>query len=113
LQIVGEVSNGLEAVKIAEELRPDLIVMDIGLPGLHGIEAARRIRKLAPDSKVLFVTQESSADIVREALTAGGLGYVSKAYARSELLVGVEAALQNKQFVSNALMVVQRPIPQL
>jgi DNA-binding NarL/FixJ family response regulator len=106
LQIVGEVSNGLEAVKIAEELQPDLIVLD-------GIEAARRIRKLSPNSKVLFVSQESSADIVQEALTAGGLGYVFKAYAQCELLVAVEAALQSKQFVSSALTNGLRPTQQL
>ena len=109
LQIVCEASDGLEAVKNAEELQPDLVVLDIGLPGLHGIEAARRIRKLSPNSKILFASQESSPDIVQEALSAGGLGYVLKAYAEWELLVAVEAALQSKQFVSSALMNGQRP----
>jgi DNA-binding NarL/FixJ family response regulator len=109
LQIVCEASDGLEAVKIAEELQPDLIVLDIGLPGLHGIEAARRIRKLSPNSKILFVSQESSADVVQEALAAGGLGYVFKAYAQRELLVALEAALQSRQFVSSALMDGLRP----
>jgi DNA-binding NarL/FixJ family response regulator len=113
LQILCEASDGLEAVKIAAELQPDLVVLDIGLPGLHGIEAARRIRKLSPDSKILFVSQESSADVVQEALTAGGLGYVSKAYAQQELLVAVEAALQSKQFVSSALTNGSRPIQRL
>jgi DNA-binding NarL/FixJ family response regulator len=104
LQIVCEASDGLEAVKHAEELQPDLIVLDIGLPGLHGIEAARRIRKLSPNSRILFASQESSADLVQEALTAGGLGYVLKAHAEWDLLVAVEAVLQSKQFVSSALM---------
>jgi DNA-binding NarL/FixJ family response regulator len=113
LQILCEASDGLEAVKIAAELQPDLVVLDIGLPGLHGIEAARRIRELSPDSKVLFVSQESSADVVQEALTAGWLGYVFKAHAQQELLVAVEAALQSKQFVSSALMNGSRPIQRL
>jgi DNA-binding NarL/FixJ family response regulator len=103
LQIVGEVSDGLEAVQKAEELRPDLIVLDIGLPSLNGIEAARRIRKLSPESKIIFVSQESSAQVVQEALALGALGYVVKAYAGSELLAAVEAVRQGGQFVSNGL----------
>jgi DNA-binding NarL/FixJ family response regulator len=55
-------------------LQPDLILLDIGLPSLNGIEAARRIRKLSPQSKILFVSQESSADVVKEALATGALG---------------------------------------
>jgi DNA-binding NarL/FixJ family response regulator len=104
LQIVGEVSDGLEAVHKAEELRPDLIVLDIGLPTLNGIEAARQIRKVAPECKILFVSQESSADVVREALVLGALGYVVKAHAGSELLAAVEAVLQGRQFVSSGLL---------
>jgi DNA-binding NarL/FixJ family response regulator len=103
LQIVGEVSDGLEAVHKAEELRPDLIVLDIGLPTLNGIEAARQIRKVAPEYKILFVSQESSADVVQEALALGARGYVVKAYAGSELLAAVEAVLQGRQFVSSGL----------
>jgi len=76
LQVIGEALDGLEAVRKAEELRPDLIVLDIGLPTLNGIEAARRIRKLSPESKILFISQEASADLVQEALALGALGYV-------------------------------------
>ena len=103
MQIVGEASDGLEAVQKAEELQPDLIVLDIGLPTLNGIEAARRIRKLSPESKILFVSQESSADVVQEALALGALGYVVKAHAGSELLAAVEAVLQGRQFISSGL----------
>src|SRR5204862_4944745 len=67
LRVVGEASDGLEAVQKAEELQPDLILLDIGLPALNGMEAARRIRKLAPHSKILFVSMESSPEVVQEA----------------------------------------------
>jgi DNA-binding NarL/FixJ family response regulator len=103
LQIVGEVSNGLEAVHKAEELQPDLIVLDIGLPTLNGIEAARRIRRLSPESKILFVSQESSAEVVQEALALGARGYVAKTDAGRELLAAVGAVLEGKQFISSGL----------
>jgi CheY-like chemotaxis protein len=102
-QIVGETSDGLDAVRRAEELQPDLIVLDIGLPTLHGIEAARRIRKLSPKSKILFVSQESFADVVQEALSVGAMGYVIKAFAGSELLSAVGAVLEGRQFISSGL----------
>ena len=102
-QIVEEATDGLEAVQKAEELQPDLIMLDIGLPSLNGIDAARRIRKLSPKSKILFMSQESSADVVQEALALGALGYVVKAYAGSELLPAVEAVLKGRQFVSSGL----------
>jgi DNA-binding NarL/FixJ family response regulator len=103
LHVIGEASNGLEAVRKAEELRPDLIVLDIGLPGLNGIEAARRIRKLCPECKILFMSQESSADVAQEAFSLGALGYIVKAHAGSELLTAVEAVCQGTKFVSKGL----------
>jgi DNA-binding NarL/FixJ family response regulator len=103
LQVIFEAADGLEAVQKAEEFLPDLILLDIGLPSLNGIEAARRIRKLCPKSKILFVSQESSADVVQEALRSGALGYVVKANAGSELLAAVEAVLEDRQFISSGL----------
>ena len=102
-QVIEEVADGLEAVQKAEELQPDLIVLDVGLPSLNGMEAARRIRKLSPKSKILVMSQETSADVVREALTLGALGYVLKAHAGRELLGAVEAVLQGGLFVSSEL----------
>jgi DNA-binding NarL/FixJ family response regulator len=84
-----------------QELQPDLILLDIGLPGLNGIEAARQIRKLVPQSKILFVSQESSADVIEEALSLGAMGYVVKAHAGSELLVAREAVREGRRFVSS------------
>jgi DNA-binding NarL/FixJ family response regulator len=103
LQLIGEASDGLEAVQKAHDLRPDLIVLDIGLPTLNGIEAARRIRELSPDTKILFLSQESSADVAQEALGLGALGYVVKAHAGSELLAAVELVLQGKPFISEGV----------
>ena len=103
LQVVCEVSDGLEAVQKAEELQPDLILLDIGLPTLNGIEAARRIRKLSPESTILFVSQECSVDLVQEALRTGARGYVVKTDARSELLEAVNTVLRGDQFVSRRL----------
>ena len=80
----------IRPVQKAEELQPDLILLDIGLPTLSGIEAARRIRELSPESRILFVSQESSADVVRGALAEGAKGYVVKTDARRELLTAVD-----------------------
>jgi len=101
LRVICGVSNGLEAVQKAQELKPDLILMDIGLPGLNGMEAARRIRTLAPDSKIIFLTQESSPEVVREAVILGASGYVLKSQADTDLLVAVDAVLQGKQFFND------------
>src|ERR1700746_3987814 len=100
LQIIGEAQDGLEAVQKAGQLKPELIVLDIGLPKLNGLDAARQICKLLPDSKILFVSQESSADIMQEALCTGAMGYVVKVDARTELLDAIAALLRGEQFVS-------------
>lgn len=92
LEIVGEVADGLEAVQKVSELNPDVILLDIGLPTLNGIEAARRLRRVSPNSKILFVSQESSADVVQEALSTGACGYVVKSKA-SDLLTAINAVL--------------------
>jgi DNA-binding NarL/FixJ family response regulator len=103
LRIVGEVSDGLEAVQKAQELQPGLILLDVGLPTLTGIEAARQIRDVSPESKILCVSQEFSADVVQEALRAGARGYVVKTHVGIELLAAVEAVCQGRRFVSAGL----------
>ena len=103
LQIVGKASDGLEAVQKAAELQPELILLDIGLPTLNGIEVARQILKLAPHSKILFLSQESSPDVVQKVFDLGALGYVVKAHARNELLAAVNAVGKGRHFVSRGL----------
>jgi DNA-binding NarL/FixJ family response regulator len=103
LQVIAEASDGSEGVQKAEDLKPDLIVLDIGLPKLSGIEAARKIRQLSPSSKIVFLSLNRDLEVVRTALSTGALGYVLKTDARTELLPAVDAALRGKQFVSSSL----------
>jgi DNA-binding NarL/FixJ family response regulator len=101
--VAREVGDGLEAVQYAERLQPNLILLDIGLPNMNGIEAARRIRTLAPESKILFLSQTSDADVVQDALSLGAQGYVLKSQVGSELRAAVEAVLRGERFVTEAL----------
>jgi DNA-binding NarL/FixJ family response regulator len=101
LRVIAEVSDGLEAVQKAAELKPDLILLDIGLPSLNGIEAARQIRKLSPESKIVFLSQETSADVVEEALSTGASGYVVKTKVESQLLAVVEAVVSGSRLVNS------------
>jgi CheY-like chemotaxis protein len=98
LQIICEVSDGFEAVQKAEELRPELIVLDVGLPKLNGIEAARQIRQLSPNSKIVFLSTENSPDVAQEALGTGAMGYVYKPRAHSALLAAIDAVLRGYKF---------------
>jgi CheY-like chemotaxis protein len=102
LQIIGELADGLEAVGRAAELHPDLILLDIGLPSLNGIAAARRIREHSPQSKILFVSGDKSSEIIEEALSIGG-GYLVKSDAGRQLLVAIGAVLQGKRYLSSSL----------
>jgi DNA-binding NarL/FixJ family response regulator len=103
-QILPEVSDGLEAVYKAEHLRPDLILLDIGLPTLNGIKAARRIRELSPGSKILFLSEEGSPEVAEAALEAGGAGYVVKSDAGRELLAAVKALSEGRRYISVKLL---------
>jgi DNA-binding NarL/FixJ family response regulator len=102
-QVIAEAADGTEAIQMAEELKPDLIVLDIGLPKQNGIEAARQIRRLSSSSKIVFLSQNNDLDIVRAALATGAEGYVRKTDAKSELVPAVDAVLRGKQFVSSSL----------
>lgn len=103
LQVIGQVFDGLDAVQKAQQLQPDLIILDIGLPKLNGIAAARRIREVAPTSKILFASENRSTDIAEEALNTGAFGYMVKSDASSELLPAIRAVLEGKRFISASL----------
>jgi len=104
LQIaVSEATDGLQAVDQARELKPSLILLDIGLPKLSGIEAARQILAALPESKIIFLTQETSHDVMREALSLGAYGYVIKSRAATDIIPAVQAALDGKRFISAGL----------
>jgi len=99
IRVVGEVSDGLEAIQRALELKPDLILLDIGLPTLNGIEVARQIRELLPESRIIFLSQESSPDVVQEAIGLGARGYVAKIRAGGELRAAIESVISGQLFV--------------
>jgi DNA-binding NarL/FixJ family response regulator len=100
VELIGEASDGLEAVQKAQQLQPDLILLDIAMPKLNGIIAARQIREGSPKSKILFCSENLSPDIAEEALSTGASGYVVKSDAASDLLPAMTAVLQGKRFVS-------------
>jgi DNA-binding NarL/FixJ family response regulator len=101
LQVVGEAVDGLEAVQKAAELNPDLILLDIGLPKLNGLQAAQRILAFAPQTRIIFVSQESSAEVIQEALGVAW-AYVPKARIASQLLVAVNAVISEQRLVGKA-----------
>jgi len=103
LHIIGVATDGLDAVRKAEALQPDLILLDISLPKLNGLEAAQQIRRVAPKSTILFLSGESDPDVVRNAISSGGLGYVLKSDAARDLLAGIESVLLGRRFVSSSL----------
>ena len=95
LQIVAEACNGLQAIQRSSELNPSLVLLDIGMPVLNGIEAAKKIQRISPQSKIVFLTQESDSDIRSEALDSGAQAYVLKSNAASELLPTIRGFLSN------------------
>lgn len=102
-QAIHQASDGLEGVQQAEEIQPDLVVLDIALPRLNGIEAARQIRKVSPNSRIVFLTQEPAAEVVEVAMGLGGRGYLLKVNAADELVVAVETVLKGAQFIGRGL----------
>jgi len=111
-EVVGTADNGRALVQAARRLQPQVILLDISMPELNGIEAARQLRELVPHAKLIFVTMHTDATFVREALRAGGSGYVAKRSAPKELVTAIEEVLHGhtyltplvtKEFVEGAL----------
>jgi len=99
-EIVGEAADGAEAVEKAARLNPDVMVLDVTMPTMNGLEACRVVRRLLPHLEILFVTQHDSPQMMREALDAGGRGYVVKSNAARDLLAAVEAVSEHRIFTA-------------
>ncbi len=104
LDVICQTADGEQAVLKAEELQPDLVLLDISLPGISGIEAARRIRSVSPDSRIIFLSQHDSQQVVKDAVRAGGHGFVAKMDAGSDLLKAIRAVREGKRFVSQRIV---------
>jgi len=103
LHIIEEAADGLEALQKAQTMQPDLVVLDIGLPMLNGIEVARHIRRVSAKTKVVFLTENHSDDVAEAALEDDGSGYVVKSAFASELIPAIEAVFEGRQFLSAKL----------
>ena len=102
-QIIGEAADGLEAIHKAKELQLDLILLDIGLPNLNGIEVGKMAYSVAPRARILFVSQESDTEIIQKTLRLGAQGYIHKSQVARDLLPAINAVLAGKKFVSGSL----------
>jgi DNA-binding NarL/FixJ family response regulator len=98
LEVCAEAADGIEAVEKAKKANPDLIVLDITMPGINGLDAARRIKEFAPDTPIVILTVHKSKQLIDEAQKIGVNGYVTKAEAGQNLLKAVDAVLQNQTF---------------
>jgi DNA-binding NarL/FixJ family response regulator len=103
-EVVGEASDGMEALEKVASLKPDVMVLDVTMPRMNGLQACRMIRKSTPELEILFVTQHDSAQMMREALEAGARGYVVKSNAARDLIAAVEAVSQHREFTALARM---------
>jgi DNA-binding NarL/FixJ family response regulator len=99
-EVIGEAANGLEGVRYAAELQPDVVVLDVTMPTLGGIEASVRIRRVAPKSQIVFLSQHDAEKIAQAALATGALGYVTKIAVSTDLIIAVKAVSEGKKFVS-------------
>jgi len=103
LDVVCQTASGEEAVQKAQELQPDLVLMDISLPGMSGIEAARQVRSVSPKSYIIFLSQHDSLQMANEAMKVGGHGYITKIDAASELLAAIRSVREGNRFVSQRI----------
>ena len=99
-EVIGEASDGAEAVEKAKDLNPDVMVLDVTMPRMNGLEACRLLRQECPALEILFVTQHDSPQMMREALEAGARGYVVKSNAARDLLAAVDAVSHHRVFTA-------------
>jgi DNA-binding NarL/FixJ family response regulator len=102
-ELCGEAENGQEGVKLAETVRPEIVIMDVSMPGLNGLEATRIIHNILPDTKILLLTLHSSTELVRSAFHAGARGYVLKSDAEHELVRALNVLAGDGTYVSPAI----------
>ncbi|MEK7442818.1 MAG: response regulator transcription factor [Chloroflexota bacterium] len=103
LKVIGEASDGREAMRLAEELKPDLILLDLTMPGLSGMETLPALRKMTPSAKILILTMHDDVSYLRQALSRGASGYVLKKAADSELISAVRAVLRGEVYVQPSM----------
>jgi two-component system response regulator NreC len=99
-EFCGEAENGKEAIRLADELKPEVIIMDVSMPGLNGIEATRAIRKTQPDVKIVLLTLHESAELLRSAFRAGARGYLLKTDAEQELVKALTVVVGEGAYIS-------------
>ncbi|MFZ0805511.1 MAG: response regulator transcription factor [Candidatus Sulfotelmatobacter sp.] len=99
-KVIGEAANGLDSIPYAEEFQPDVVVLDVTMPTLGGIEAAPRIHEVAPNSGIVFLSQHDSNTLAKQALATGAQGYVLKSDASTDLIPAIRAALVGETFLS-------------
>jgi DNA-binding NarL/FixJ family response regulator len=103
-KVVGSSDDGSRDVRQASSLHPNIILLDIGLPGINGLEVARQVRGIAPLAKIIFLTQESSPEVVEEAFSVGAWGYVLKANAASELFDALKSVAKEQRFLGQGVV---------
>lgn len=101
--VIGEACDGLEAIRKAEQLQPDLVLLDIGLPNVNGLETAHLIHQTVPATKILFASAMNDPDVVRTALMNGASGYILKSEAQAELFLAIDVVLRGDRFLSARL----------
>jgi DNA-binding NarL/FixJ family response regulator len=101
-KVIAEVSNGRDAVESATTLKPDIAILDIGMPKLNGMDAAALIFKASPKTRILMLTMHSAEDLIQRTLSAGASGYVLKSDAEKDLIAAIDALLHNKTFFTSA-----------
>jgi DNA-binding NarL/FixJ family response regulator len=98
-EVIAEAGDGIEAVEMADQLNPDVVVLDVSMPRMHGLDACRLIRQKTPNCEILIMTQHDSPQMMREALRCGALGYVIKSNAPRDLLAAVDAVSRHRTFM--------------
>ena len=101
--ICGEADNGIEAVELAIQAKPDVAIMDVNMPGINGIEATRQIHKAAPNTEILIFTGENNEDIMRECLLAGARGYLLKSVTDEQIIAAIDAVAQHHGYYTSSV----------